>query len=195
MQDKIVGAQSQGALYLASKRLHGFMQEKFVGTGHVHQIIRVNHEWLQIVLGAQAVHLRALWLGQFIWSPLARARREHLESVASQTVRALGGVLHPPGRGSMNADPAGSQAGRPSRSREFKNIVHNPSIFRRDVACNVSACANVHAPELCQAAQFGRDVACNASRARIRDVDVASNVSTCFLSEPSASFAVQTGQR
>ncbi len=54
MQDQIFRAQRKGALDLAPKRFHRFLQKKLIRTGQVHQVIRVNHLWLQIRNGSAA---------------------------------------------------------------------------------------------------------------------------------------------
>ena len=57
MQDHILRAYRERPFDLAAKRCHRFLQEQFVGAGHVDQIIGMDDQRPQIVGGAQAIHL------------------------------------------------------------------------------------------------------------------------------------------
>jgi len=72
----------------------------------------VDDERLEIVAGAQSQHFLAEWTAEFAGRPLARAGRKNLQRVAAKAVGALGGVVDSSGRGSVNADAAGTEAGR-----------------------------------------------------------------------------------
>jgi len=73
----------------------------------------VNDQRLEIVLGAKLEHLLAERIAEFVRSPLAWARREDLERIASETVGAFGGVVNASGGRGVNTDAAASEAGRP----------------------------------------------------------------------------------
>src|ERR1700752_1134021 len=123
MQDQVIGTNGQGALEFAAKGFDGFLQKQFVGAGEVHEIVGVDDERLEIVLGAQLQHLFAQRLTEVIGRPLTRAGGENLGRVASDAVGALGGVVYASGSGGVDADAAGSQAGRAFRSGTGEDIL------------------------------------------------------------------------
>ena len=51
MQHQIVGAHRERAFDFAAKRLDGFLQEQLIRAGQIHQIIGVDDQRLQIILG------------------------------------------------------------------------------------------------------------------------------------------------
>src|ERR1700678_3563211 len=70
----------------------------------------MNHQRLQVVILAKAIHRIALALGQGIRLPLPWTRREDLKRIATQTVSSRGGVLYSASNRSVNADsPRGHQ--------------------------------------------------------------------------------------
>src|SRR5262249_146972 len=98
-------------------------QESLVRAGEIDQVVRVYDEWLQIVTGAETIHLVALRLAEFIRRPAARAGRENLERVASQAVSPFSGILHTSSCRGVNANTTGSQAGRALRSRMLEDVL------------------------------------------------------------------------
>src|SRR5215469_3256236 len=72
VQDQILGAERQGALYFPAKGLDGFLEEAFRRAGEIDEVVGVDHQRLQIVLVAQPSHLLALRARQLVRLPLAR---------------------------------------------------------------------------------------------------------------------------
>lgn len=83
----------------------------------------MDNERLEIVLRPQLEHLLAQRVAEFVGRPLARAGRENLQRVASDTVSTLGGVVDSSGGGGVNADAAGSEAGRAFWRSTSENIL------------------------------------------------------------------------
>src|SRR6266446_1767914 len=110
MKHKIFSTQVQSTLNLPAKCFNGFLQEQWSRTGKIDQIVGVNHERLEVVLLPKPAHLGALRTAKLIGRPLSRTGGEHLKRIAPQPVRTFRRILHPTGAGSMNADPAGSEA-------------------------------------------------------------------------------------
>jgi hypothetical protein len=95
-----------------------------IAARQVHQIVGVNHQWMQVVFLAQAGHLLALRAGQLVRLPLSRAGRKNLERVATQAVRTFRRIGHASrGRG-VNPDAPRGELGRPlGRGQQFENVL------------------------------------------------------------------------
>lgn len=83
MQDKMIGAEGERPLDLAAKSLHRLAKKEFVRTRQIHEVVRVDHQRLQVVARPKEVHLIALRLAQFVRSPLARTGRKDLKCIAA----------------------------------------------------------------------------------------------------------------
>ncbi len=94
MQDHIVRAQRQSPLQFASECLNRFFQEWRVRPCQINQVVRMNHQWLEIVCLPQPVQHLALTLAKNIRAPLPRTRREELKRIAAKSIGTLSGILH-----------------------------------------------------------------------------------------------------
>ena len=83
----------------------------------------MNHKRLQVVAGAKAVHLVALGLSEFIWSPLAGTGREDLKCITPEPVSPFGRVLDSPGGRGMYTNAPGSQAWRSFRTGPLESVL------------------------------------------------------------------------
>ena len=128
VEDKIIGADGEGALDLTAESFNGFSEEQFVGAGEIHQVVGVDDQGLEVVLRAQLQHLLAQRVAEFVRRPLARAGRKYLKRVASDAIGALGSVVNSSGSGGVNADAARSEAGRAFRSGAGEEAGHGVSI-------------------------------------------------------------------
>src|SRR5580658_8451007 len=82
----------------------------------------MNHQGLQVVILAKAIHRFALARGQGIRLPLPRTRREDLKRIATQTVSSRGGVLYSASNRSVNADSARGHRRRVLGDGPFQRI-------------------------------------------------------------------------
>src|SRR6202051_3420956 len=94
MQHELVSAQSQPALEFASKRCNRFFQERRIQSRQIDQIIRMNHQRLEVILLAQSAHPLALAAPKRIRSPLPRTGRKYLKSIAAEPISPLRRILH-----------------------------------------------------------------------------------------------------
>lgn len=78
MQDQVVGAHRQRAFYFSAKSLDGFPEKQLIRAGQIYQVIGVDDQRLQVILGPKAKHFVAKGMAEFIRRPLARAGRENL---------------------------------------------------------------------------------------------------------------------
>ena len=123
MQDKVIGTDRESTLDFSAKSFDGLLKEKLIGAGKIDQIVCVNDEGLEVILGAQAKHLIAQRMAQFIRSPLARARRKNLKRAAAQPIGAFGCVLNSTSRRGVDADAAGSSSRRLFRRGAVEDVL------------------------------------------------------------------------
>ncbi len=112
MQHQELRAQRQRPLDLAAERHHRLHVKLGVRPRQVDEVIRMDHQRLEPILLAQATHRLALRWRQPARPPLPRTRREHLQRVASQPVRALRRGLDSAGRRGVYPDTACSMPRR-----------------------------------------------------------------------------------
>src|SRR2546421_12872740 len=97
MKHKIFGAKVQSTLNLTAKCFNGFLQEQWIHTGKIHQIVGMNHQRFELVLLSKPAHLSALGTAEFIGGPLPRTEGEHLKRIAPQPVSPFRSILHATG--------------------------------------------------------------------------------------------------
>src|SRR5437868_9403389 len=112
MENKIVGAQSQSALNLATECDYGFLQELGCGAAHVYQVAGVYRQRCYATFLSQAFHLFRLRSAYLDGLPLAWARRKYLQRIAAESVGAFSGFVDATGSRGMNADLQPRELGR-----------------------------------------------------------------------------------
>jgi hypothetical protein len=73
---------------------------------------------LEVVLRTQANHFFGVFAANFVRLPLAWARRENLQRVATKAIRAFGSGGNASGGRGVNADASGGQLWRLGRRRD-----------------------------------------------------------------------------
>ena len=105
MQHQILGADLRRAIQLASKRHDGFLAHHRIERRQIHQVIRMDHQRVQIELRPQRLESLHIVRIRYARAPHPRARREDLEVVRPQLCRLQRRVLQRIRPRCMDADP------------------------------------------------------------------------------------------
>src|ERR1019366_1846396 len=118
MQHQEFRLERKGAFHLSAKRGNRLGMKFRIASRQVHQVVGMDHQRMQVILGAQPDHLVTLLGRQVVGLPLPRARGKYLEGTASQTIGAFGCIRHSTCRRGVDADAPRRQLRRPRRRRQ-----------------------------------------------------------------------------